>query len=120
MPARPASVGAWYDRRCRQARRGVTTGEGAMANDTGQGKQGGGGMRLMMRAAGSVHRGLYRLTRGKIGATMGPMKVLLLTTIGRKSGQERTWPLGYFRDGDRVIIIASAGGQDAHPAWYLN
>lgn len=90
-----------------------------MASDTGSGKSSG-GAQLIMRVAGTLHRGLYRLTGGKLGAAMGPMKVLLLTTTGRKSGQERTWPLGYFRDGNRLIVAASANGQPEHPAWFLN
>lgn len=73
----------------------------------------------MMRAAGTLHRGLFRLSGGRIGGSLGKMAVLLLTTTGRKSGQPRTWPLGYFRDGDRLIVTASAGGEPKHPAWYL-
>ena len=67
-------------------------------------------MRTMMKVMGSLHRLLYRLSNGKLGATMGKMNVLLLTTTGRKTGQPRTWP----------IMVASAGGQPQHPAWYLN
>jgi deazaflavin-dependent oxidoreductase (nitroreductase family) len=74
----------------------------------------------MMRVAGTLHRGLYRLSGGRIGGSLGKMAVLLLTTTGRKSGQPRTWPVGYFRDGDRFIVTASAGGGPKHPAWYLN
>jgi len=37
-----------------------------------------------------------------------------------RTGQPRTWPLGYFRDGERLIVTASAGGEPAHPAWFLN
>ena len=84
------------------------------------GKQSGGGLRFVMRAAGALHRGLYRLSGGRVGRAMGGMEVLLLTTVGRKSGQPRTWPLTYVRDGDNVVIIASAGGLPQHPAWYLN
>lgn len=45
---------------------------------------------------------------------------LLLTTVGRKSGQERTVPLFYARLGERLVVIASYGGADVHPAWWLN
>jgi deazaflavin-dependent oxidoreductase (nitroreductase family) len=45
---------------------------------------------------------------------------LLLTTIGRKSGREFVTPLIYTRFGDEYAIVASKGGMDAHPAWYLN
>ena len=45
---------------------------------------------------------------------------LLLTTIGRRTGRTRRTPLIYGRDGDRYVVVASAGGQPNHPAWYLN
>lgn len=44
----------------------------------------------------------------------------LLTTVGRKSGQHRTTPTLYLRDGERVILPASFGGRAEHPTWYLN
>ena len=46
--------------------------------------------------------------------------LLLLTTTGAKSGQRRTTPLAYTRDGDRLVIIGSAQGKPRHPAWYHN
>lgn len=46
--------------------------------------------------------------------------VLLLTTRGARSGEERTMPLVYTRDGDRLIVVASKGGAPSHPAWYHN
>lgn len=61
--------------------------------------------------------------RANGGETFGPFKgrpLLLLTTKGAKSGEERTTPLVYSRDGDRLVIIASMGGAPKHPAWYLN
>ena len=48
------------------------------------------------------------------------MPILLLTTTGRKTGQPRTWPVGYLEDGDDLVVVASAGGLPTHPAWYLN
>lgn len=50
----------------------------------------------------------------------GNFPCLLLTTAGRKSGEARTTPLIYGRDGDDYVIIASQGGRPDHPAWYLN
>jgi deazaflavin-dependent oxidoreductase (nitroreductase family) len=47
-------------------------------------------------------------------------RLLLLTTTGRKTGQQRTTPLGYFRDGETFVVVASNGGRKYHPAWYLN
>ena len=52
--------------------------------------------------------------------SMGKATVLLLTTTGRKSGKERTNPLIYGRDGESLVVIASRGGDDRHPAWYHN
>jgi deazaflavin-dependent oxidoreductase (nitroreductase family) len=46
--------------------------------------------------------------------------VLLLTTTGRRSGEQRTTPLIYGRDGENYLIVASRGGADDPPAWYLN
>ena len=58
----------------------------------------------------------------KGGKGIGPFgdKLLLLTTRGAKSGQVRTTPLVYHRDGDRYVIAASKGGAPSHPAWYHN
>jgi len=68
----------------------------------------------------SLHAGVYRATKGKVGGKFGAAKILLLTTTGRKSGQPRTTPLNYYSDGDRIVLIASNNGQDHDPAWYLN
>ncbi len=67
-----------------------------------------------------THIFLYRKSRGKIWNKMLGMPVLLLTTTGRKSGQPRTTPLVYLRDGNDYLITASKGGSDSHPAWYFN
>jgi deazaflavin-dependent oxidoreductase (nitroreductase family) len=45
---------------------------------------------------------------------------LLLTTIGRKSGRPWTVPVMYHPDGDQLVVVASNGGSDRHPAWWLN
>lgn len=67
----------------------------------------------------AIHLALYRVTNGFIGANAGgPM--LLLTTIGRKSGKPRTRPLLYLRDDSRYVVVASYGGNPNHPAWWLN
>jgi deazaflavin-dependent oxidoreductase (nitroreductase family) len=91
-----------------------------MPHDAARQPAGSARVRLMMRVGGTLHRCLYRLSGGRLGGALGPMPVLLLTTTGRKSGQPRTWPVGYFRDGARLIITASAGGEPTHPAWYRN
>ena len=51
---------------------------------------------------------------------MAGLDILLLTTTGRKSGKERTTPLGYFEQDGDYVIIASNGGADTHPKWFLN
>ena len=51
---------------------------------------------------------------------MGKSPVLLLTTIGRKSGLPRTTPLMYLADGARIILVASNGGAEKHPLWWRN
>ena len=75
----------------------------------------------LMRLFGAAQRGVYRASGGRLGASApGGIPVLLLTTTGRKSGRARTWPLGYLRDGEALVVIASAGGGPRHPAWYHN
>jgi deazaflavin-dependent oxidoreductase (nitroreductase family) len=64
--------------------------------------------------------GMYRLTGGAVGGKLGPNSVLLLTTTGRRSGAPHTVPVSYFQDGDNIVLVASNGGADQHPAWYLN
>jgi deazaflavin-dependent oxidoreductase (nitroreductase family) len=48
------------------------------------------------------------------------MPVLLLTTVGRSSGRRRTRPVGYVRDGDALLVVASNGALTSHPSWYFN
>ena len=72
------------------------------------------------RILGRVHRGVYRLTGGRVGGKLGGARVLLLTTTGRKSGRPRTQPLLYTPAGDGYAVIASKGGAPQHPLWYLN
>jgi deazaflavin-dependent oxidoreductase (nitroreductase family) len=67
--------------------------------------------------------GIIKEFRENGGETTGPFKgrpLLLLTTKGAKSGEERTTPLVYSKDGDRLVIIASMGGAPKHPAWFIN
>lgn len=76
--------------------------------------------RTLVKAATALARFLYRASGGRIGGRVGKARVLLLTTTGRKSGRPRTTPLAYLEDGERLILIASFGGADVHPAWFLN
>ncbi|MEV6880104.1 nitroreductase family deazaflavin-dependent oxidoreductase [Amycolatopsis sp. NPDC051128] len=62
----------------------------------------------------------FRANDGKVGGMFEGKNVLLLTTIGAKSGAERLSPLVYTRDGDRFVVAASMGGAPNNPAWYHN
>lgn len=63
---------------------------------------------------------LYEATNGVLGRRLAGNDMLLLTTRGRLTGEPHTVPLLYLRDGDRFLVIASYGGRDRHPEWYLN
>jgi deazaflavin-dependent oxidoreductase (nitroreductase family) len=70
---------------------------------------------------GQEHVRRYRETGGVVGHIWKEgSTVLLLTTRGRKTGKETTTPLIYAEDGDRYVVVASAGGAPTHPGWYLN
>jgi deazaflavin-dependent oxidoreductase (nitroreductase family) len=69
---------------------------------------------------GKEHVDRYRATDGEEGHDWRGASVLLLTTTGRRSGEERTTPLIYGRNGDDYMVVASKGGSPAPPAWYLN
>ncbi len=77
-------------------------------------------IRTLVRLYCATHSALYELSGGRIAGTLSGAPVLLLKTIGRKSGKSRTKPLLYLRDGQNIVIAASYRGSDHHPAWYLN
>jgi deazaflavin-dependent oxidoreductase (nitroreductase family) len=68
----------------------------------------------------SEHVARYQATDGREGGTWRGAPALLITTRGRRSGQPRTTPLVFARDGDHIILIASKGGAPEHPDWYQN
>lgn len=68
----------------------------------------------------AFHRVLYEATNGVLGRRLVGNDMLLLTTRGRVTGEPHTVPLLYLRDGHRLLVIASYGGRDRHPEWYLN
>jgi deazaflavin-dependent oxidoreductase (nitroreductase family) len=76
--------------------------------------------KLALKLGTGVHSGVYRATKGKLFGRMGKSPILLLNTVGRKSGKKRTTPLLYVMDGEDFVLIASKGGAPTHPAWYLN
>jgi deazaflavin-dependent oxidoreductase (nitroreductase family) len=69
---------------------------------------------------GDEHTRKYKETDGEVGHDWQGTQTLLLTTKGRKSGQPRELPLIYGTHGDAYLIVASKGGADEPPAWYLN
>ena len=73
------------------------------------------GLRLL-----SLIEAVYVRTDGRFGSQLGPIRLLLLRTKGRKTGKERTSALLYVTDAGRPAIIGSKGGSDTPPAWVLN
>ena len=69
---------------------------------------------------GPEHVRAYRETGGEYGHDWKGTQTLLLTTTGRKSGESRTTPLIYGRKGDGFLVVASKGGADEPPSWYVN
>ena len=67
-----------------------------------------------------IHRAVYRWTNGRLGARLAGISMLLLTTVGRRSGLRRTLPLAYLADGEDFVVVASNGGREVDPAWWRN
>ena len=79
--------------------------------------------RWFIRLAWSVHRGLYRLTGGRLGLWRPKPDgwgTLRLTTVGRRTGRERSVMVGYFEDGPDLVTMAMNGWGEGEPAWWLN
>jgi deazaflavin-dependent oxidoreductase (nitroreductase family) len=74
----------------------------------------------IQRQLARFNKFLFRKTRGKVGGTFLGAPVLLLDHVGRKTGQVRTNPLIYLNDEPRLVIVASKGGTNTHPAWFHN
>ena len=73
-----------------------------------------------IRLLGRLHLRLWNLSGRKLDHAFGKLPFMMLTTTGRKTGQRRTTPVLYLQDGTGLIVVASFGGNDMHPAWYLN
>lgn len=74
-----------------------------------------------LKVMNGVHRAILKLSFGKVGWSAGGMAVLELTTTGRRSGEPRSVMLtSPVQEGDTVVVVASRGGDDTHPAWFLN
>jgi deazaflavin-dependent oxidoreductase (nitroreductase family) len=67
------------------------------------------------------HAAIFRATGGRVGARIpGLPSLLLLETVGAKSGKRRTTPLVYMADGDDFVVVASKGGHPSNPGWLYN
>lgn len=76
---------------------------------------------LALKSMNAIHRGLLAVSFGRVGWRAAGMPVLELTTTGRRSGQPRSCLLtSPIQSGDTYVIVASRGGDDHHPAWFLN
>jgi F420H(2)-dependent quinone reductase len=73
-----------------------------------------------LKAAGKLNIPLYRASHGRLFGRIDRAPVLLLTTVGRRSGRPRTAPVLYLADGERLIVIGSNAGHPKAPAWSLN
>ena len=74
-----------------------------------------------LKAMNTAHRIILKVSFGKVGWSAAGMTVLELTTTGRKSGEPRSVMLtSPHQEGETVVIVASRGGDDHHPAWFLN
>lgn len=74
----------------------------------------------VFHAATRLNVVLFRVSGGRVGGRIGGAPVLLLHHVGRRSGVAMTSPLLYLDDSPNVVIVASKGGTDAHPAWFHN
>jgi deazaflavin-dependent oxidoreductase (nitroreductase family) len=63
---------------------------------------------------------MYEASDGRVGARSSQGPILLLSTVGRRSGQPRTTPLLFMRDGEDFVVVGSNGGRPQAPAWFLN
>jgi deazaflavin-dependent oxidoreductase (nitroreductase family) len=76
---------------------------------------------LTFKVMNAIHRTMLKVTGGRRGWTVSNMPALELTTIGRRSGQPRTVLLtSPVQDGSSLVVVASRGGDDYPPSWYLN
>lgn len=74
-----------------------------------------------LKTMNAVHRALLTVSGGRLGWDAAGMKVVELTTTGRKSGEPRSVMLtSPLQEGDTIVLVASRGGDPTHPAWFLN
>ena len=73
-----------------------------------------------LRAMFKAHATIYERSGGRIGTSVAGLATLLLSVTGRKSGQTRSTPLAYFRDGDNYVVVGSDGAAKRDPQWWKN
>ncbi len=74
----------------------------------------------LIKAFMSINSLFLRISRGRIGSKLGTQTILILHTVGRKSGQDRAIPIAYFEHEGHFLIVASNWGKDQQADWYLN
>ncbi len=74
----------------------------------------------LARAIPALHRRIWQVTGGRLGWRLGEVEFCLLTTTGRHTAKEHVTPLVLVRVGSRLVLVASNGGSDRHPDWFLN
>ncbi len=77
-------------------------------------------MSILTKMIPVINLFLLKVSNGRVGSRLGAQSVLLLQTVGRKSGKIYKTPLSYYRDDDHYLLVASNWGQENLPHWYLN
>lgn len=77
-------------------------------------------MKGVMKVANGLHVAAYRMSGGNRTNVVANLPILLITTVGRRSGTPKTNPVVFLQDGEDYLVSASGGGSDWHPDWYLN
>jgi deazaflavin-dependent oxidoreductase (nitroreductase family) len=75
---------------------------------------------LLIKLFMAFNAQILRISGGRIGGKLGTQTILILSTIGRNSGQERSIPIAYFNNEERFLIVASNWGKEKNADWYLN
>jgi F420H(2)-dependent quinone reductase len=77
-------------------------------------------MASLLKVATKLHVFVYRASGGRLAGSFKGAPVLILTTTGSKTGQERNTPLLFLKDGEALVVVASNGGSDRAPSWLSN
>ncbi len=72
------------------------------------------------KALTSINVAAFKLSSGRLGSKMGKQSVLLLHTVGHKTGKHYLTTVSYYRDGEDYLVVASNWGKESHPGWYFN